>query len=201
MADLAQLNLVAGMAQGAGKVAQGYSTQMLSKAEADATERAAAVEAAGLRARAAEERTAAQGEARNYDRRTKQVMGKQVALAAASGGGATDPTILDLIGETAAHGEEQRLAAMAKGESAARGLEDKAAYGSWQAGTRATSTRAKGDAALTGSIFEGLGKASESMYKYGERSGWWDDGSSPRKPATDDTDLKTGWRTRVYKAR
>ena len=198
MTDLAQLQLTAGLLQGGGKIAQGMSARSLASAEADATERAAEVEAAGLRARANEERTAAAAEGRNRQRHTNKVIGRQVAVAAASGGSATDATILDLIGDTAAHGEEQRLGEIYKGEQVARGLEDKARIGVWRAGTVAASTRAKGDAAMTGSIFEGLGKATESIYKYGDREGFFNDSS---KPDSDETDPRTGWRTRVYKAR
>ena len=194
---MAEVQALAGLMQGGMKIADGAITRSSTRAEADATERAAAVEAAGLRERAKEERGAAAFSARERRAAADKVIGKQVALAAASGGG-TGGTILDIIGETAERGEMQAQAEIYGGESRARGLEDKAALGTWQAGTRARSLRQKGDAAFTGSIFEGTAKGIDSVYKYGDREGWWD---KEQKPDSDETDIRTGWRTRVYKAR
>lgn len=194
---MAEVQALAGLMQGGMKIADGYMTRSSTRAEADATERAAAVEAAGLRERAKEERGAAAMAARERRVAADKVIGKQVALAASSGGG-TGGTILDIIGETAERGELQAQAEMYGGESRARGLEDKASLGTWQAGTRARSLRQKGDAAFTGSIFEGTAKGIDSVYKYGDREGWWD---KEQKPDSDETDIRTGWRTRVYKAR
>lgn len=49
---------------------------------------------------------------------------KLQARAAASGGGASDPTVLDLSGDIAQRGEYDALTEMFKGESRARGLLD-----------------------------------------------------------------------------
>lgn len=189
---------MASLIQGGAKIAGGVADRNMLRSEADATERAAAVEAEGLKMRANEARGAAGMAARERRHVTEQVMGKQVALAAGAGSGASTGTILDILGETAARGELQAQTEIYKGESSARGLEDKAAMGTWQAGTRAAALRQKGSAALTGSILEGASKIGEGAYKYGERKGFWDTGD---KPASDETDWRTGWRTRVYKAK
>jgi len=194
---MSEIQALAGLVQAGSKIAGGYGERNAMRAEAQAMERAAAVEAAGLRERAKEERGAANYAARERREKAEQVMGRQVAVAAASGGG-TGGTILDLIGETAARGELQAQGEKYKGEQVARGLEDKAALGTWQAGTRARSARQKGDAAFTGSIFEGTAKGIDSVYKYGDREGWW---KREEKADSDETDPRTGWRTRVYKAK
>ena len=195
MAHMSELAAVMSVAQGGAKIFQGMSQRSAYGAEASATERAADIEAASLKMRADETRAAANMEAREKRKAAEKVMGRQVAVAADSGGGAADSTILDIIGETAERGELQAQAEQYKGESQARGLEDKAKFGKWRAGTQAASARMKGEAAFTGSIFEGVTKAGEGVYKYGDRKGWF----SETKPSSDDTELRTGWRTRVYR--
>lgn len=197
MAELATLAAVASVAQGGMKIYQGVQTRKASREEANAIEQAAAVEAEGMRHRANETRAAGQQAARERKAKTDQVIGRQVALAAASGAGAGSGTILDLIEETAGRGEEQRLVEMDKAENRARGIEDKARFGTWQAGTRATQMRKKGDAALLGSIFDGGITAGKGVVSYGQRSGWFDSDDA----VSDDTDPRTGWRTRVYRPR
>jgi len=191
-----EFQALAGIAQGGGKIVQGGFEQSAAKREARAVEDAAAVEAAGLRERAKEERGAAAMSAREKRRETDKLIGRQVALAADSGGG-TGGTILDIIGETSDRGTLQKEIILATGESRARGLEDKANLGVWQAGTRAKSLKQKGDAMFMNSIFEGGSKIVDSTYKYGDRKGWWDSNTA----SSDETDPRTGWRTRVYRSR
>ena len=193
---MAEVAAIASVIKGGAGIYQGINQRNAARSEGQALEDAAAVEAAGLKQRANEARAAGQAAARERQTATDRVIGRQTAVAAASGAGASSGTILDLIGETAARGEEQRLVEMGKGESRARGLEDKADLGRWQAGTKAKALKAKGDAALMGSIFEGVSTAGAGVYKYGEREGWFDGG-----PDSDDSDPRTGWRTRVYKAK
>lgn len=78
-----------------------------------------------------------QREAQEKQLQTRLVQSKLQAGAAASGGGAADPTVLGLIGDIAQRGEYQSLIAMNKGEERARGLKDEA-----------TSARMESDAAL-----------------------------------------------------
>lgn len=195
--DPVSIRAMAGAVQAGSMVAKGYGERNMARAEGDASMRAAEVEAAGLRERAKEERAAANYAASERREAAEKVMGRQVALAAASGGG-TGGTILDIIGETAARGELQAQGEKYKGEQVARGLESKAELGTWQAGTRAKALRQKGDAAFTGSIFEGAVKGMDTVYKYGEHEGLW---KREEKPDSDETDPRTGWRTRVYKAK
>ena len=72
---------------------------------------------------------------------------KLQARAAASGGGATDPTVLDLSGDIAQRSEYDALFEMYKGENKARGLQD-----------AALASRMSGQAAL----FEGEAKRKAS---------------------------------------
>lgn len=80
-----------------------------------------------LNMKATEERAAASREAADQARKQALVTSRQQALAAAGGGSATDPSILDLMGDTAAQGYVQRGTTVGLGENRARGYEDAAA--------------------------------------------------------------------------
>ena len=73
-----------------------------------------------------ESRAGGQRLALEKGREARFLQSKLQASAAASGGGATDPGILDLTGDIAARGEYESLFEMFKGENRARGLEDQA---------------------------------------------------------------------------
>lgn len=83
-------------------------------------------EAGQLRASAAETRAVAQREAFEKRRAGKLAMSTLIARAAASGGGATDRTVLRVGEQIADRSEYMALADMFTGESRARGLEDQA---------------------------------------------------------------------------
>lgn len=97
---------------------------------------------------AQESRASAQRQQFERQRQTRLVQSRLQASAAASGGGADDPTILGLVGDIGARGEYESLMEMYKGENRARGLED-----------TATASRMSGAAALA----EGKAKRSASQ--------------------------------------
>jgi hypothetical protein len=96
---------------------------------------------------AQESRAAAQRTALEKDRQSRLLQSTLQANAAASGGGAADPTIIGLGQDIAGRGEYQSLMDLYTGENRARGLED-----------QATGSRMSGDAALA----EGKAKQSAS---------------------------------------
>jgi hypothetical protein len=81
-------------------------------------------------------------------------LSEQKAKAASSGAGVVNPTILDIMGETAQHGDYLARSDIAAGENKARGLLDQAAV-----------TRYKGKAAYRGAILEGIGSGLKSAAK------------------------------------
>ena len=105
---------------------------------------------------AADERAAASRESEDQRRKTAYVMSEQKAKAASSGAGVTNPTILDIIGETAQRGDYVSRSKIASGENKASGYLDQAA-----------ASRYKGKNAYAGSILTGLGQAAKGIYKYG----------------------------------
>jgi hypothetical protein len=86
---------------------------------------------------AQESRAAAQRSALDKDRQATLLQSTLQARAAASGGGATDPTVVGLGQDIAGRGEYQSLMDMYTGENRARGIED-----------QATGSRMTGDAQL-----------------------------------------------------
>lgn len=96
---------------------------------------------------AQESRASSQRTALDKGRDTTLLLSKLQANAASSGGGASDPGVLNIAGDIAGRGEYESLLDMYKGENRARGLEDEA-----------TGSRMTGDAALA----EGKAKQSAS---------------------------------------
>jgi hypothetical protein len=123
---LETIGLIAGLAgsalSAAGSIAAGNHQSAAMNAQAQAAER-----------QAAEERAASQREAVQRAREAKLVLSRQQAVAAASGGGATDTTVLGLMGDVAAQGQFNTASALYEGEARGRGLEDQAALSRMQA--------------------------------------------------------------------
>ncbi len=111
-----------------------------------------------LEAKANEERAASQRVAEEKRRKANQAMSRANALAAASGGGATDPTVVNIMAGIAEEGEWGAQTAQYMGEERARTSE-----------MAATSTRMSGRNALTAGFTGGsatiLGGIGESLLK------------------------------------
>ena len=134
--DTATMMLVGHGIQAGAKIAGGASAQQ-----------AGEFNARGFERMSAEERAAAQRAAMERRREGDLVLSRQRALAAASGAGA-GPSLLDIIGDTAARAEYQAQGEMYTGETRARALLD-----------RAAAARYEGRNAFVGSILEGVGGA------------------------------------------
>ena len=119
-----------------------------------AAKRNADFEAAQLEAKGKEEFAAAQRDAEAKRREGALITSRQQALAAASGGGADDPTIVKLMTDTVAEAEFNASTAMYGGEQRKRGLFDSA-----------KGRRMEGRASLLGSVFDGLGSAATGFAK------------------------------------
>jgi hypothetical protein len=109
---------------------------------------------------AQESRAVGQRAALEKRREARFLTSKLQARAAASGGAADDPGVIDLAGDIAERGEYDALMEMFKGENRARGLED-SATGSRMTGEAAYAEgQAKRDAAelsAMGTIISGAG--------------------------------------------
>lgn len=86
-------------------------------------ERGASTDARRLRGMAGQERATAQRAAIEERRRAGLLESRARAVAAKSGGGVSDPSVIDLIGDISAEGEYRALTRMYEGETAAQSLE------------------------------------------------------------------------------
>lgn len=127
--------------------------------------RAQATRAVGIRRRAAQEFEAGQLEqdaeaSRGIGMRTGEqeitraglVMSKQLALAAASGAGASDPTVVDLIARTAGEGSYRQSLAMYQGEAQARLDMMRAAAARYEGETAYADSQVAGNAGDMGAL-------------------------------------------------
>ena len=103
----------------ASAIASAAGSIMSGKAEASASR----FQAAQMKQQAGQERAVSQRKAIEQRRQAGLANSRVTALAAASGAGATDPTVLDIEGDNAAAGEYNALSALYAGEERARGLE------------------------------------------------------------------------------
>lgn len=90
---------------------------------AQAGERAASIENQRLRRLAGSERATSQRAAIEERRRADIVQSRARAVSAASGAGATDPTVLKIMDDLSAEGEYRALTRTYEGETAAQSLE------------------------------------------------------------------------------
>lgn len=85
-----------------------------------AEKKSALEDAKALRKRAGQTRATAQRASIEERRDAKYLMSRARALAAASGGGVSDPSIVNILGDIEAEGEYNALARMYEGETAAQ---------------------------------------------------------------------------------
>jgi hypothetical protein len=146
---MAVATVASGALQAAGTIMGGNAAAAAGKAQQDAAYfKAAQEEQAAQESRAAAQRTALE-----KDRQSRLLQSTLQANAAASGGGADDPTVVGLAQDIAGRGEYQSLMDMYTGENRARGLEDQA-MGSRMTGDAAL---AEGEAKRTASYFSAAG--------------------------------------------
>lgn len=147
MAALAALPMIATVAAGGlqmiGTIQQGRAQKAAYNYQAEMDKR-----------KGQEELAASQREAIDKRGEGDRLMSRQRAVAAASGGGVVNPTILDIFGDTAQQAEYNAQAQLYGGESRRRGALDQAAL-----------AKAKGQAAMRGSIFEGIGQGLGGLSK------------------------------------
>jgi hypothetical protein len=102
-------------------------------------------QAAQMEQQAGQERASSQRQAIAERRQANIMQSNAQASAAASGGGATDPTVLNITGNLAKEGEYNALSALFAGEERARGQE-----------LQATSTRMQGKQAKKQGMISGI---------------------------------------------
>lgn len=110
-----------------GTIVSANDAASAARAEGKQAQKVGDWQAAQLRQQAGQERAASQRQAEEERRAGRLAVSTARARAAASGGGAQDPTVLKIYGDLAAEGETNALTALWEGEEAAKGLEMQAA--------------------------------------------------------------------------
>jgi len=131
---------------------------------------------AQLRQNAGQTVAAGQRQAFDVDRQTQMIQSRALAVAAASGGGASDPGVVSIMAQTAAEGAYRKAMALFNAEDKAQGMESQADSAMYegkvaknnaivsgvlqtgQAGTSLMRTRAQGKS-LYDRFSGGLGKS------------------------------------------
>lgn len=150
MAELALIATVASTAlQAAGTLAAG-----------SAAKKEAFFEAQQMQQQAGQERATSQRVAIEKRREAGIAGSRAQALAAAGGGSATDPTVVNIQSNIAGEGEYNALSALYTGEERARGLEEGADAKIYEGRTAKRASLMKAGATI-------LGGASSLMGKYG----------------------------------
>jgi hypothetical protein len=109
---MAAMGLIGGLISAAGSIVGGIAANNQAKAQAKA-----------LEVRAGEERAVSQREAIRRAKEAKLVMSRGQAVAASSGGGAADTSVVNLMADIGREGKYQSGVALYEGETRGRGLE------------------------------------------------------------------------------
>lgn len=128
----------------------------------DAANQEARQRAADERAQANAVQVTAQGEAHNRRRRAELLASRARAVAGASGSGASDPTVNNIVADINAGGEYDAASALYSGDFVAEGLRANAAASEREGRAAVSSSRLR----AAGTIFSSLTGFAE---KYGDR--------------------------------
>jgi hypothetical protein len=148
----AELSILGGALQAAGSLQQGMDTQQAKQYQADQLRQN------GGQAQASAQRTAA-----DIDRQTSLLVSRALAVAAASGGGASDPTVVNMIAQDAAVGAYRKAVALYNGDEANRASQMKADSLEYEG----KSAKVGGLLASGTSLLSGASKAASLYQKFG----------------------------------
>lgn len=117
-------------------------------------------QAAQLEANALADRATSQRRASEERRQARLTASRTLAVAASSGAGADDPTIMNLMADMEGEGEYRALAALYEGETAARAQEEQAKANRRAASRAKTAAAVKASSSILGaglSLFDRFG--------------------------------------------
>lgn len=99
--------------------------------------------------------------------KTTLTLSRGIAVAAASGGGASDPTVVNILSQIAGNGEYRSASAIYAGEDKARALRAQATGRRFEAGVARQGGEDLGDAYTIKAIGSGLAGGASLFAKYG----------------------------------
>jgi hypothetical protein len=133
-------------------------------------QQAAAYQSAQLNQAAGQARAASQIEAQDVQRRSDRLASRALAVAAASGGGASDPTVVNTIAGIAQEGAYRKAVALYKGDEEARKLTMQAEATQYEGKSKAFGERMTAVGGFMGagtSLVKGMAKQASLLEKYG----------------------------------
>lgn len=140
------------------------------RAQGQANQQAANFQAQSMEIKAGQERAAAQRQAINQRRQESLVLSRSQAMAAASGGGASDPSIITNDSNITREGELGALTSLYQGEQSGQNFEENAKLTRYQGAAGAAGANAQAsamDTAAMGTVFSGIGRTASLYEKYG----------------------------------
>ncbi len=153
---------------GAGQEKTGYDQAAQAKrVQAERTRVSTQFTVQQLEVNAGQSIAASQRQAMELRRQTKLVESRAIAVAAAGGGGASDPTIIGLISKIHGEGAYRAGVALYQGEDAARSLRMKAAAVNYEGSIAADALESQGNAYETQGTTALVKGASSLFQKYG----------------------------------
>ena len=166
MSDASSFNMWGTLIDAVGK----FGSANASYAYGDAAEQAGKFNADQLRTRAGNVMAAATRNEYDADLQAQFIASRAIALAAASGGGASDPTVVSLMAQNAGVAAYKKSQAIWEGVDQARQLTGQAAVAEYEGGVKKASAYAKGNAEMIRggtSILQGNAKDSSLFQRFG----------------------------------
>jgi hypothetical protein len=160
------INMIAGGLEAGGR----YNTGAQQIAHGANLQAAAEFTAMQLEQQAGDAIASAQRRAWNEDRATKYLASETLARAAASGGGASDPTVINLIAKQAEEGAYRRQVALYEGDSRARAMRLQAEARRFEGGSQRSAAENAGKASMFGagtSLLTSMAKDSSLYQRFG----------------------------------
>ena len=180
MAELAIAASVLGAAtSAAGSLYKGMADKRQGQQQAAALHQSADYQSQLLQQQANAEQAAGQREAEQERLKAARVGSRATAVAAASGGGVTTPTIVDILDDIASQGELNASIKDYTGKERAAGRLDQAAAGQYNADVQGQAAINRGKASMVGSIFEGVAGLAKGAAQVGASGGFGGGDSTP----------------------
>jgi hypothetical protein len=166
LTDPRTISMIAGGLEAGGRFSAGQQ-QIAHGADLQA---AAEFTAAQLERQASDAIGSAQRRAWNEDRSTKYLASETLARAAASGGGASDPTVINIIAKQAEEGAYRRQVALYEGDSRAGQLRLQAEARRFEGGSQRAAAEGAGRASMFGagtSLLKSMARGASLYDRFG----------------------------------
>lgn len=159
-----ELMIASAVASAASTMIGAVSSSNAMNAQASADKERASIEAAWTQRRANETRGAGQQQSLQNLHEMKLAQSKLTTQAAASGGAASDPTVMNLMGDIEAEGRLNAGRTMAGAEQKAQGMEHQAALDLWTADANSRIKKSSANATLIGGMLGAAGEIGKGAY-------------------------------------